>query len=93
MQEYHDGQLNLSHCGNPYLLISPRGLPSCDTGLGPGKTQNGVALFTSLQELVWAYIESITHINVAPEALANTYQEMIESHILDVLWSGGLICV
>ncbi len=52
---------------------------------GPGKHENGVALFTTLKKLIGAYVEGIAHINVTPKVSAKISKDDVEAHVLGII--------
>merc|ERR1712127_645302 len=83
-KKYHDGQLHLTYRGHSYRLSSTGSL-TYDLGNGNPKTQEGVVLFSTLQELASKYVDGICNINVTPKGARKISKEDVNAHILGVI--------
>ncbi len=83
-KKYHDGQLHFTYRRHPYHLSSTGSL-TYDLGDENPNTQEGMVLFSNLQELASKYVEGIININVTPEGARKILNEDVNAHVLGVI--------
>ncbi len=74
----------LTYRGHPYRLSSTGSL-TYDLRDGNPTDQDGIVLFSTLQELASKYVDGICNINVTPGGAQKVSKEDVNAHVLGVI--------